>query len=386
MRRGRAPSREPSGSRRPVWDNPVGQLPGTGILGDGGDSLYRDSNLRRRRDASPVPVTVAETSGGSFEDGQVRASVGAERPSLFSNTGSSSFAPFSAALASLSREERIEADLSGVSGVLQRHANREMQRLFEEQMRRMPPTPLHEVWMIRDGLIQGWLGTQQFQHKSFHIGTPSASEHTATEGNGSSQFQSVPSQRNSSTPSHPTSSPASFGPSTPVMSASAAPGGLLSSPGLMSDVGGVQSPPGLPLSDPPRVAGTYGVMPSDPVFGVSSGSLPCHNSGRVPNPVQNPVQPATQVPPPPPSGAGDPFAQLLVGQSAMSTLMLQMAQEMSRRSAGSAGDPSQTVGQGNQGGNPGSSSEPKKEMRMDSIDAHGILEIMDLKKSGIGRI
>ena len=133
----------------------------------------------------------------------------------------------------------------------------------------------------------------------------------------------------------------------------------------MSDVGGVQSPPGLLLSDPPRVAGTYGVMPSDPVFGVSSGSLPCHNSGRVPNPVQNPVQPGTQVPPPPPPGAGDPFAQLLVGQSAMSTLMLQMAQEMSRRSAGSAGDLSQTGGQGNQGGNPGSSSEPKKEMRMD---------------------
>ena len=39
-----------------------------------------------------------------------------------------SFAPFSAALASLSQEERLEADLSGVSGVLQRYANREMQR------------------------------------------------------------------------------------------------------------------------------------------------------------------------------------------------------------------------------------------------------------------
>ena len=61
------------------------------------------------------------------------------------------------------------------------------------------------------------------------------------------------------------------------MSASAAPEGLLSSPGLMSDVGGVQSPPGLPLGDPPRVVGTYGVLPSDPVFGISSGSLPCQN-------------------------------------------------------------------------------------------------------------
>ena len=365
MRRGRAPSREPSGSRRPVWDNPVGQLPGTGILGDGGASLYRDSNLRRRRDASPVPVTVAETSGGSFGDGQVGASVGAERPSLFSNTGSSSFAPFSAALASLSQEERLEADLSGASGVLQRYANREMQRLFEEQMRSMPPAPLHEVVDDPRWADPRLAGNSGVSAQVFHIGTPSASEHTATEGNGSSQFQSVPSQRNSSTPSHPTSSPVSFGPSTPVMSASAAPGGLLSSPGLMSDVGGVQSPPGLPLSDPPRVVGTYGVLPSDPVFGISSGSLPCQNSGRVPNPVQTPVQPATQVPPPPPSGAGDPFAQLLVGQSAMSTLMLQMAQEMNRRSVGNTGDPSQAGGQGNQGGNPGSSSESKKEMRMD---------------------
>ena len=32
MRRGRDPSRTP---RRPVWDNPRGQLPGTGIRGDG---------------------------------------------------------------------------------------------------------------------------------------------------------------------------------------------------------------------------------------------------------------------------------------------------------------------------------------------------------------
>ena len=50
----------------------------------------------------------------------------------------------------------------------------------------------------------------------FHIGTLSASEHTAKEGNGSSVFQGVPSQRTSSIPSHPTSSPVSFGPSTPV--------------------------------------------------------------------------------------------------------------------------------------------------------------------------
>ena len=35
MRRGRDPSRTPSRPRRPVWDNPRGQLPGTGIRGDG---------------------------------------------------------------------------------------------------------------------------------------------------------------------------------------------------------------------------------------------------------------------------------------------------------------------------------------------------------------
>ena len=33
MRRGRAPSREPSGSGGPQWDDPNGQLPGTGIPG-----------------------------------------------------------------------------------------------------------------------------------------------------------------------------------------------------------------------------------------------------------------------------------------------------------------------------------------------------------------
>ena len=35
MRRGRNPSRSPSRARRPVWDNPEGQLPGIGIRGDG---------------------------------------------------------------------------------------------------------------------------------------------------------------------------------------------------------------------------------------------------------------------------------------------------------------------------------------------------------------
>ena len=34
MRRGREPSRTPSRPRRPVFDNPRGQLPGTGIRSD----------------------------------------------------------------------------------------------------------------------------------------------------------------------------------------------------------------------------------------------------------------------------------------------------------------------------------------------------------------
>ena len=42
MRRGRDPSRTPSRPRRPVWDNPRGQLPGTGIRSDGGN-LYGGS-------------------------------------------------------------------------------------------------------------------------------------------------------------------------------------------------------------------------------------------------------------------------------------------------------------------------------------------------------
>ena len=49
MRRGRDPSRTPSRPRRPVWDNPRGQLPGTGIRGDG-ENLY-GGNLPLRRES-----------------------------------------------------------------------------------------------------------------------------------------------------------------------------------------------------------------------------------------------------------------------------------------------------------------------------------------------
>ena len=50
-----------------------------------------------------------------------------------------------------------------------------------------------------------------------------------------------------------------LGSATPVQSASAAPVGLQSSPGGISDVGSTLTPPGLPLRDPPRMAGSYGV-------------------------------------------------------------------------------------------------------------------------------
>ena len=88
-----------TGSRSggPQWDDPNGQLPGTGTPGDTGDSLYR-SSLRRRRDASPVTRTVESV-------GQEGVGVVPERPSLFSTSGSSSVNPFSAALSSLRPEE-----------------------------------------------------------------------------------------------------------------------------------------------------------------------------------------------------------------------------------------------------------------------------------------
>ena len=102
------------------------------------------------------------------------------------------------------------------------------------------------------------------------------------------------------------------------------------------------------------MAGSYGVSLNDPVFGISSRSIPCENPGHRPTPAQAPIPP-----PPPQQGAGDPVAQLLVGQGAMSHLLIQMAQEMSRRTGGQgAGDSSQVSGQGSTSGG-------RKEMKMD---------------------
>ena len=69
MRRGRGPSRTPSRPRRPVWDNPRGQIPGTGIRSDA-ENLY-SGNLRggsaqgvSGNSSGSLPVTGESSSGG----------------------------------------------------------------------------------------------------------------------------------------------------------------------------------------------------------------------------------------------------------------------------------------------------------------------------------
>ena len=249
-----------------MWDNPRGQLPGTGIRSDA-ENLY-SGNLyggsaqgvsgtssgsvavtgESSSGGRSLPVNVLGSgSGGASSGGQASACAGEERPSLFSDSGNRfpSFNPFAAALSSLSPAERYEAEFMGASEFLTRRVNEELQRAFEAGVPSSHVYPSPEV---------------------HHIGTPS--EHTTSEG-----FRSIVSQRTPSVQSHPTSSPISFGPSTPVQSASAAPAGLLSSPGGMSDVGSTLTPPGLPLRDPPRMAGSYGVSLNDPVFGICSENI-----------------------------------------------------------------------------------------------------------------
>ena len=276
-----------------------------------------------------LPVNVlGNGSGGASTSGQASACAGEERPSLFSDSGNHLpiFNPFAAAMATLGPAERYESQYMGANEFLNRRLNEEFQRAFDAGIPSSAIYPSPEI---------------------YHIGTPS--DRTTSEG-----FRSALSHGTSSVPSYPTSSPVSFGPSTPVQSASAAPAGLQSSPGGMSDVGSTLTPPGLPLRDPPRMAGSYGVSLNDPVFGISSGSIPCENPGHRPIPAQAPIPP-----PPPQQRVGDPVAQLLVGQAAMSHLLIQMAQEMSRRTGGQgAGDPSQASGQGSTSGG-------RKEMKMD---------------------
>ena len=218
--------------------------------------------------------------------GRASACAGEERPSLFSDSGNRLplFNPFAAAMATFGPAERYESQYMGATEFLNRRLNEEFQRAFDAGIPSSAIYPSPEI---------------------YHIGTPS--DRTTSEG-----FRSALSHGTSSVPSYPTSSPVSFGPSTPVQSASAVPAGLQSSPGGMSDVGSTLIPPGLPLRDPPRMAGSYGVSLNDPVFGISSGSIPCENPGHRPTPAQAPIPP-----PPPQQGAGDPVAQLLVGQGAI---------------------------------------------------------------------
>ena len=270
------------------------------------------------------------------------ACAGEERPSLFSDSGNRfpSFNPFATALSSLGPAERYEAEFMGASEFLNRRVNEELQRAFEAGVTSSHVCPSPDV---------------------YHIGTPS--ERTTSEG-----FRSVVSQRTPSVQSHPTSSPVSFGPSTPVQSASAAPAGLLSSRGMF-DVGSTLTPPGLPLRDPPRMAGSYGVPLNDPVFGISSGSIPCENPGQRPIPVPTPPPPAGSAGS---AGVRDPYVHLLESQSAMSMLMMQMAREMNQRSLQQqlpqqpqqqvGQDPNQPQAAGQQGGQTGGY---QKEMKMD---------------------
>ena len=362
MRRGRSSSRSPSGPRRPVWDNPGGQLLGTGRsdaenLYSG--NLYRGSALgvsgassgsaavagESAFDGRSLPVNVLGSGSGGVSGGQVSVCAGIERPSLFSGSGSSLpiVNPFAAAMASLGPVERYESLYMGADEFLNRRVNEELQRAFEAGIPSSEVYPSAEI---------------------YHIGTPS--ERLTLEG-----FRSAVSHGTSSVPSHPTSSPVSFGPSTPVQSASAAPARLLSSPGGMSDVAGTLTPPGLPLRDPPRVAGSYGIPLSDPVFGSSSGSLPCENPGQRPIPPPAPPQPAGSAGS---AGVQDPYAQIMQSQSAMSMLMMQMAREMNQRNLQQSlpqqqqqqqqvgQDPNQPQAAGQQGGQTGGY---HKEMKMD---------------------
>jgi len=115
------------------------------------------------------------------------------------------------------------------------------------------------------------------------------------------------------------------------------------------------------------MAGSYGVPLNDPVFGISSGSIPCENPGHrsIPAPT----------PPPLPAGSAGvkhPYVHLLESQSAMSMLMMQMAREMNQRSLQHqlpqqqqqqvGQDPNQPQAAGQQGGQTGAY---QKEMKMD---------------------
>ena len=372
MRRERSQSSDRGRPYVPRWDNPTGQLPGTGIP-SGSDSGFHGTS--RRRDSSVPERSRLRTS-------ESRASAGESRPSLFDGL-SSGFSPFGAVRNMGASEGASGTSTGGVSSgdnaqTLTAMANAAIVSQLQER--------------ARASLVGSAVGAEVF-----HIGSPSDQQ--------GSDFQSVRSRSTQqSLPTHPSTSPVSFGPiGSPSISGSAPPGGAMSSPGMMSDIGqsfcagnpssgggsggvqmpsmisggvsgGVQmppmssggdvgrvpSPPGLPLTDPPRVTGAYGIPAYDPVFGFASrgGAF----DYQIPTP---------QPPPAANAGVKDPYVQLLESQSAMSMLMMQMAREMNQRSLQTpvpqqqqqqlpgGQDPNQAVGQ--QWGQHGVA----KEMKMD---------------------
>ena len=372
MRRERSQSSDRGRPYVPRWDNPAGQLPGTGIP-SGSDSGFHGTS--RRRDSSVPERSRLRTS-------ESRASAGESRPSLFDGL-SSGFSPFGAVWNMGASEGASGTSTGGVSSgdnaqTLTAMANAAIVSQLQER--------------ARASLVGSAVGAEVF-----HIGSPSDQQ--------GSDFQSVRSRSTQqSLQTHPSTSPVSFGPiGSPSISGSAPPGGAMSSPGMMSDIGqsfcagnpssgggsggvqmpsmisggvsgGVQmppmssggdvgrvpSPPGLPLTDPPRVTGAYGIPAYDPVFGFASrgGAF----DYQIPTP---------QPPPAANAGVKDPYVQLLESQSAMSMLMMQMAREMNQRSLQTpvpqqqqqqlpgGQDPNQAVGQ--QWGQHGVA----KEMKMD---------------------
>ena len=333
MRRERSQSSDRGRPYVPRWDNPTGQLPGTGIP-SGSDSGFHGTS--RRRDSSVPERSRLRTS-------ESRASAGESRPSLFDGL-SRGFSPFGAVRNMGASEGASGTSTGGVSSgdnaqTLTAMANAAIVSQLQER--------------ARASLVGSAVGAEVF-----HIGSPSDQQ--------GSDFQSVRSRSTQqSLPTHPSTSPVSFGPiGSPSISGSAPPGGAMSSPGMMSDIGqsfcagnpssgggsggvqmpsmisggvsgGVQmppmssggdvgrvpSPPGLPLTDPPRVTGAYGIPAYDPVFGFASrgGAF----DYQIPTP---------QPPPAANAGVKDPYVQLLESQSAMSMLMMQMAREMNQRS------------------------------------------------------
>ena len=180
MRRGRDPSRTPSRPRRPVFDNPRGQLPGTGIRSDAENlysgNLYGGSAQGVSGNSSggvavtgesasggrSLPVNVlGNGSGGASTSGQASACAGEERPSLFSDSGNRlpPFNPFAAAMATLGPAERYESEFMGASEFLNRRLNEEFQRAFEAGIPSSALYPSPEI---------------------YHIGTPS--DRTTSEG------------------------------------------------------------------------------------------------------------------------------------------------------------------------------------------------------------